>query len=91
MLVTRQDGSGKSFILNSLRQLLGQCCVVVSYFGIASQNINGVALHSFLKLLIHGRNCSELKGSFFADMGARMTNICYLTIDAFFLIGERIV
>ena len=70
LLVTGQDGSGKSYVINSLRQLLGECCVVASYFGIASHNFNGVTLHSLLKLPIRGKNCCELKGSLLADMQA---------------------
>ena len=75
MLVIGQDGLRKSFVINSLQQLLGQCCVVASYFGIASHKINGVTLHSLLKLPIRGKNCFELKSSLLAYMQARMANI----------------
>ena len=75
LLITGQGRSGKKFVINSLRQFLGQCCVVASYFGIASHNINGVTLHSLLKLPIRGKNCCELKRSLPADMQVRMANI----------------
>ena len=75
LLITGQGGSGKKFVINSLRQFLGKCCVVASYFGIASHNINGVTLHSLLKLPIRGKNCCELKRSLPADMQVRMANI----------------
>ena len=63
---------------------------VTSYFGIASHNINGVTIHSFLKLPIHGKNCCELKGSLLAYMKARITNICYL-INEFSFTGQRML
>ena len=65
--------------------------MVASYFGIASHSINGVTLHSLLKLPIQGKNCCELKGSLLADMQARMGNICYLIIDEFSVIGQRML
>ena len=89
LLVTGQGGSGKSFIINGLRQLLGNCCVVTSLFGIASHNINGVTLHSLLKLPIQSKNCCELKGSVLADMQMKMAHIRYLIIDEFSVIGQR--
>ena len=49
------------------------------------------SLHSLLKLPVSGRNCCELKSSLLADMQARMDNICYLIIDEFSVIGQRML
>ena len=41
MLITGQGGSGKSYVINGLRELLGNAGIICSYFGIAAHNIRG--------------------------------------------------
>ena len=50
MMITEKGGSGKSFVINALRQLLHIYCIVSLYYGIFTFNINGITLHSLLKL-----------------------------------------
>ena len=50
MMITRQGDPGKRFVINTLRQTLNSYCIVCSYFGIATFNINGITLHSLFKL-----------------------------------------
>ena len=49
-------GSGKSFVIDAIRSLLKQCCIVTAFFGIASFNVNRKTLHSLLRLPIRGKN-----------------------------------
>lgn len=42
IMITGQRGSGKSFIINALRQLMHSYCKISSYFGTATFNINGI-------------------------------------------------
>ena len=67
-MITGQRGSGKSFIINALRQLMHSYCKISSYFGTATFNINGFKLHLLLKLSIKRKNCCELKGQILADL-----------------------
>ena len=45
-------GSGKSFVIQALCNLLNKKCRVCAYFGIAAFNIKGYTLHSLLQLPI---------------------------------------
>ena len=50
MIITGQGGSGKSFVIQALSNLLINKCRVCAYFGIAAFNIRGYTLHSLLQL-----------------------------------------
>ena len=62
MIITGQGGSGKSYIIDALRDLLRSSCLVCSYFGIAAFNVRGYTLHSIFHLPIRGKRNSDLKG-----------------------------
>ena len=74
MMMTGQGGSGKSFVIDSLRSLLATACIVTSYFGIAAFNVEGVTLHSLLRLLTPGKNNCDLKGQALVKLQMRMLN-----------------
>ena len=63
MILTGQGGSGKSFLINGFRNLFGQKCIVLSYFGIAAFKVKGETLHSFFQLPIHRKNSVVLKSN----------------------------
>ena len=46
MIITGQAGSGKSYVIDALKDLLRNSCLVCSYFGIAAFNVRGYTLHS---------------------------------------------
>ena len=48
-------GYGKSYVINALRNLLLNKCRIQAYTGKAACNVNGITLHSLLKLPI-GQN-----------------------------------
>ena len=48
MIITGLAGSGKSYLIDAIRNLLEHKCVVCSYFGTAPFNVKGRTLHSFL-------------------------------------------
>ena len=54
MIITGLGGSGKSFVIQALSNILGKKCRVCAYFGIAAFNIKGYTLHSLLQLPIKG-------------------------------------
>ena len=59
------------------RQLLHSYCIVSSYLGIARFNINGITLHSLLKLPRRGKNCCELKHQTLADLQLKFHEVKY--------------
>lgn len=50
LLIMGVAGTGKSYVIDSLRNLLQTKCRVLAYTGKASFNVNGVTLNSLLKL-----------------------------------------
>ena len=89
MMITEQGGSGKSYIINALKSLLGNNCIVTSFFGIAAFNINGVTLHSLLKLPIRGVRNYDLKGPALSNLQMRLKDVKYIIIDEFSVIGQN--
>ena len=55
MILTGLGGSGKSFVIQAVTNLLNEQCKVCAYFGIAAFNIKGTTLHSLLQLPIRGK------------------------------------
>ena len=91
MILTGAAGCGKSFVINCIRQELGECCAVTSYFGIAAFSINGETLHSLLQLPIRNRKKADLKGSALARLQERLSRISYIIIDEFSVIGQKML
>ena len=67
MMITGLGGSGKSFVIQALSQLLHTKCRVCVFFGIAAFNIKGKTLHSLLQLPIKGKKNGPLKSSALAN------------------------
>ena len=79
--LTGKAGSGKIFLIDSLRQLLGDSCIACSYVGSAAFNIQGQTLHRVLKFLIRNERCNELKGNNLNQLQISLANKKYLIID----------
>ena len=91
IMITGQGGSGKSFVINAVRSLLQSKCIVASCFGIAAFNIQGVTLHSLLRLPIRGKNNCDLKGTALAKLQMRLKDVKYIIIDEFSVIGQKML
>ena len=61
LIITGLAGSGKSYVIDAIKNLLKQHCKVCSFFGTAAFNVKGQSLHSLLQLPIRGKKCAELK------------------------------
>ena len=91
MIVTFQAGSGNSFAIDPLCQLLGDSCFIGSYFGTAAFNIQGPTLHSVLKLPIRSKSCNELKGNSLNQLQISLGNKKDLIVDFFFKYSENVL
>ena len=60
MIVCGTAGTGKTYLINALKQVLGEKCLVTATTGIAAFSINGQTLHSAAQLPI--RDHRELQG-----------------------------
>ncbi|XP_066936565.1 uncharacterized protein [Clytia hemisphaerica] len=91
MIITGIAGSGKSYLINCIKKLLGKKCLLTSYFGIAAFNINGRTLHSTLKLPIRSKLKHELKGKSLDNLQTGLKDIEYIIIDEFSVVGQRLL
>ena len=69
MIINGLAGSGKIFVIDTIRSLLKQYSLVTYFFGgIASFNVKGKTLHSLLCLPKRRKYNHDLKGSALAKI-----------------------
>ena len=61
LVVTGETGSDKSFLIDSLRQLLGYSFIFWSCFGTPDFNIQGQNFQRVLELPVRVKKCKELR------------------------------
>ena len=88
MIVTGQAGSGKSYLINGLKNLLTSSCHITAFFGVAAFNVKGQTLHSLFQLPIRGKKNGDLKGPSLQRLQENVTGIKYIIIDEFSVIGQ---
>ena len=88
LIVVGVGGTGKSFLINCIRSLLGNSCAVTATTGKAAYNIKGVAIHSLLKLPIGSKGRTELTGQTLICLQADLTDIRYIIIDEYSMLGQ---
>ena len=89
MMVLGTAGTGKSFLISSLVQLLLDKCLLTGTTGIAGFNIGGVTVHSGLQLPIHHTAKTDLSGTSLATLQNRLKKIIYVIIDEVSMLGQR--
>ena len=62
LIIIGVAGTGKSYLINAIRNLLRDKCAVTATTGKASYNIRGITVHSLLKLPIGSRGRKDLTG-----------------------------
>ena len=89
LIITGLAGSGKSYLIDAIKNLLQEKCTVCAFFGVAAFNVKGKTLHSLLQLPINGRKSSDLKGLALNRLQDEMDGIRYLIIDEYSVIGQK--
>ena len=74
MMITGLCGSGKSFVIEAVRNILNEKCRVCDFFRIAALNIKGTTLHSLLQLPIQGKRNGPFKSSALAKLQNNKTS-----------------
>ena len=90
LITTGLAGSGKSYVIDALKNLLQEKCKVCAYFGIAAFNVAGQTIHSFLQLPIKGKKGCDLKGQSLRKLQDDMSGIKYIIIDEYSVIGQKL-
>lgn len=87
-LVKGITGSGKSYVIDALRNLLQTNFQVLAYTGKAACNVNGITLHSLLKLPIGTKRLNDLKGTALQQLQSNLENVKYLIIDEYSFVAQ---
>lgn len=85
-------GSGKTFLIRALKQLLGDTCEVCAPTGVASDNIGGRTYHSLLpipRIDVDRKDVKLSEGPRLSQMKIEMQNVQYLIIDELSMVGRR--
>ena len=90
LIVLGVAGTGKSYLINALRNLLQQSCAVTATTGKASYNINGRTIHSLLKLPVGPKGKRELAGQSLVRLQNNLKDINYIIIDEYSMLGQTL-
>ena len=90
MIVSGTAGTGKSYIIHSLRLLLQDRVFVAAPTGVAAFNVNGYTLHSLLSLPTKA-DYKDLEGERLHQMQQSLASMKYLIIDEMSMVGRKIL
>ena len=88
LIIIGVAGTGKSYLINALRNLLQSKCAVTATTGKASYNIKGVTIHSLLKLPVGPRGDKDLSGQSLSRLQDSLKDIDYILIDEYSMLGQ---
>ncbi len=91
LIVNGVAGTGKSYLINAIRNLLGTSCVVTASTGKAAYNINGCTIHSLLKLPVGSRGHKELTAQALVRLQNNLKGITYIIIDEYSMLGQTML
>ena len=88
LIIIGVAGTGKSYLINTIRSLLGNRCAVTATTGKASYNIRGVTIHSLLKLPVGPQRQKDLTGESLCRLQDSLAEIDYILIDEYSMLGQ---
>ena len=86
-----KQGSGKSYLINAIQNLLQGKCAVTATTGKAAYSINsirGITVHSLLKLPIGPRGKKDLTRQNLCTLQETLNGIDYIIIDEYSMLGQ---
>ena len=87
-LIITEGGTGKSYLINAIHTPLRAKCAVTATTGKAAFNINGVTVHSLLKLPVGSRGNKDLAGQSLIRLQESLSGIDYIIIDEYSMLGQ---
>ena len=88
LIINSVAGTGKSYLINAIKNLLQGKCVVTATTGKAAFNIRGVTIHSLLKLPVGSRGAKDLTGQSLCRLQDSLNEINYIIIDEYSMLGQ---
>ena len=81
-------GTGKSYLINAIRNLLQGKCAVTATTGKAAYYIRGATEYSLLKLPIGSRGRKDLAGQSLCRLQESLNEVDYIIIDEYSMLGQ---
>jgi len=91
LIVVGVAGTGKSYLINAIRNFLGTSCAVTATTGKAAFNTNGCTIHSLLKLPVGSRGNKELTGQGLVRLQNSLKGIAYIIIVEYSMLGQTML
>jgi DNA replication protein DnaC len=88
LIVIGVAGTGKSYLINAIRNLLQAKCAVTATTGKAAFNIRGITIHSLLKLPTGSRGKKDLTGLSLCRLQENLNGVQYIIIDEYSMLGQ---
>ena len=88
LIVNGEAGTGKSYLIYALCSLLKDKCKVTATTGKAAYAINGITIHSFLRLPVTHMLQKDLSGQALITIQERLTLVDYIIIDEYSMLGQ---
>ena len=88
MVITGTAGTGKSFLIACLKQLLSNKVRVTAPTGVAAFNVHGCTLHSLLQLPTKG-DFKDLQGESLIKLQQYLNGVTYIIIDEMSMVGRK--
>ena len=80
IIVSGTAGTGKSYLIQCLKQFLGQNLKVVAPTGVTAFNVQGYTIHNLLDIQVKGE-FKDLTGDRLLSLQQRFTGVKYIIID----------
>ena len=90
LIIIGVDGTGKSYLINAIRNVLQHSCAVTATTGKASYNINGCTIHSLLKLPVGSKGNKKLTGQALVRLQTKLKDNNCTSIDEFSMLGKTL-
>jgi len=91
LIIIGVGGTGKSYLISAIRNLLQHSCAVAATTGKASYAIHGCTIHSLLKLPIGPKGNKDLSGQSLVRLQNLLQNIDYILIDEYSMLGQKML
>lgn len=88
LIVNGEAGTGKSYLIYALCTHLKDKCKVTATTGKAAYAINGITIHSFLRLPVTHMLQKDLSGQALITIQERLTQVDYIIIDEYSMLGQ---
>ena len=88
-IISGTAGTGKSYLIQCLKQLLGQTLKVIAPTGVAAFNVQGYTIHNLLDIQVKGE-FKDLTGDRLVSLQQSFIGVKYIIIDEKSMVGRKL-